>query len=237
MPPSTLKKLFPAAVVAKNAALGILRTLQGSRSQFGQDRWVLQMLKGKRGGYFVDIGAFDGMNLSNTYVLEKNYEWMGICIEPSQPSFELLQKNRDCIADSSCVYGSEKEIDFIDAKEYGGIQSTLTTPYTDLLEKCLGIDHDSIVPSKKKTTTIASLLKKYQAPSIIDYLSIDTQGSEYDILTAFPFEVHHCLTMTIEHWNQTKERDFVRELLRSHGYVLKHEHKYEDWYCHPGILS
>lgn len=194
------------------------------------------MLKEKRDGYFVDIGAFDGINLSNTYVLEKNYGWSGICVEPSEASFQLLRKNRSCITDSSCVFGDVREIDFIDAKEYGGIESTLTTPYTDLLEKCLGVDHQAIVPTKKRTTTIDALLKKYNAPSVIDYLSIDTQGSEYDILTAFPFSTHQCLTMTIEHWNQVKERDLTRELLRSHGYVLQHEHKYEDWYSHPSIL-
>ena len=52
-----------------------------SYSQIGQDLWVQETLKNKKNGYFLDIGAHDGIYLSNTYLLEKNYNWNGLCIE------------------------------------------------------------------------------------------------------------------------------------------------------------
>ena len=54
-----------------------------STSQFGQDLQVLSFYNGKRDGFFVDIGAYDGKYISNTYMLEKNFDWKGICVEPN----------------------------------------------------------------------------------------------------------------------------------------------------------
>ena len=55
------------------------------RSQAGQDRYVLNTIykKGLRGGFFIEMGAADGVLLSNTHVFEKNYGWKGILVEPS----------------------------------------------------------------------------------------------------------------------------------------------------------
>ena len=53
-----------------------------SFSQIGQDKRVLDFYQNKKNGYFVEVGANDGKRLSNTYLLEKDYNWKGICIEP-----------------------------------------------------------------------------------------------------------------------------------------------------------
>ena len=63
-----------------------------------QDIWVLDILNHKRGGTFVDIGAHDEIHLSNTYLLEKEYNWSGICIEANSDTFEKLKGNRmECV--------------------------------------------------------------------------------------------------------------------------------------------
>jgi len=62
-------------------------------SQLNQDLWVLDTLKHKRNGIFVDVGAFDGINLSNTYLLEKEHGWNGICIEANSESFKKLKSS------------------------------------------------------------------------------------------------------------------------------------------------
>lgn len=56
--------------------------MKKSYSQIGQDLFVLNHYNNKRNGYYVDIGSYDGVNFSNTYLLEKDYDWIGICIEP-----------------------------------------------------------------------------------------------------------------------------------------------------------
>ena len=69
-------------------------------SQLNQDVDVIQFYKNKENGYFIEIGANDGINLSNTYLLEKNYNWKGICVEPIPDIFNKLKNNRP---NSICV--------------------------------------------------------------------------------------------------------------------------------------
>jgi FkbM family methyltransferase len=87
-----------------------------------------------------------------------------------------------------------------------------------------------------KTYTVSSislndLLKKHSAPKLIDYLSIDTEGSEYEILKAFDFEEFSFSVITVEH-NYTHQRKLIYELLISKGYERKQENIsfWDDWY-------
>ena len=53
-------------------------------SQFGQDKFIIEnIFKMKKNGFFIEAGAGDGINISNTYVLEKQYNWNGLCVEPN----------------------------------------------------------------------------------------------------------------------------------------------------------
>ena len=62
--------------------------------QLKQDLECLEYFKNKKDGFFVDIGAGNGKDLSNTYLLEKNYNWKGICVEPLKDPFTLCKKLR-----------------------------------------------------------------------------------------------------------------------------------------------
>ena len=65
--------------------------------QLKQDFLALQYLKFKKNGYFVDIGANDGKTLSNTYMLERDYNWTGICVEPLTIEYNKCKDIRKCI--------------------------------------------------------------------------------------------------------------------------------------------
>jgi hypothetical protein len=75
------------------------------------------------------------------------------------------------------------------------------------------------------------LLIKHRAPKYIDYLSIDTEGSEYEILEAFNFNEFSFGIITVEH-NYTPQRDMIFALLTGHGYIRKYENisAFDDWY-------
>ena len=60
----------------------------------------------KKNGFFLDIGAGDGVNISNTFILEKNFNWNGIVCDPLPTWHKSLEKNRKCIIDKRCVYKS-----------------------------------------------------------------------------------------------------------------------------------
>ena len=63
-------------------------------SQSNQDKWVVEFLKFKKNGYFVDLGAYDGIQTSNTYYMETNLGWEGICVEANPRVYQSLIKNR-----------------------------------------------------------------------------------------------------------------------------------------------
>jgi FkbM family methyltransferase len=184
-------------------------------SQFGQDKWVLEQTNFKRNGYFVDIGAYDGVSSSNTYILEKNFSWRGICVEPGETNRKLT-KNRDCFVEKKPLFDvSGLKVNFSSGLNdfWGGIFEYLEEKYK------------VNVPVKEmESISLYDVLKKYNAPNKIDYLSIDTEGSEYEIIKNFPFEKYEIRLITIEHNAYSREeksiekRKKIFKLLTNKGY-------------------
>lgn len=230
---------MPIAVAIKKQAYILRGIVTGYYSQLGQDHWVIhEALPGKRNGYFIDIGAYDGRTCSNTYTLEKRFGWTGICVEPDPTSFAKLQKRRSCICDNSCVYGTHEEVAFLPCEEYGGIRKTLSKEHCDLLERCMGRSSQNTSNDLPlRTRTMKDIIETYEAPKVIDFISIDTQGSEFEILQGFPFETHIFLALTVEHCFQEHQRKKIFDLLISKGYFRKKESAYDDFYCHNSLLS
>ena len=76
---------------------------ENSRSQFKQDVFALMVNKFREGGYFVEFGATNGYDISNTYILEKQFGWQGILVEPAKMWHENLIKNREMRLFSTCT--------------------------------------------------------------------------------------------------------------------------------------
>jgi len=175
-------------------------------SQLGQDLWAMQQSDFKQNGYFIEIGAADGVELSNTYALEKYLGWSGICVEPTQ-AIEQLMKNRDCIAENRCVWArSGEKMEFLSRGLYGGI----------VPEEYRG-QFDPKEIHMKETISLEDVLKEHNAPSYIDYMSIDTEGTELDIISSFDFNSYHIALMTIEHNGRRQE---IAGYLRRYGYTM-----------------
>src|SRR3972149_7086762 len=72
-------------------------------SQYQQDKWLYEnIFKNNTNGFFVDIGASDGIKFSNTYFFEKMLGWNGVCVEPLPDIYKRLIKNRNCICINGC---------------------------------------------------------------------------------------------------------------------------------------
>lgn len=71
-------------------------------SQSEQDKWVCEFFNYKKNGYFVEVGAYDGIQTSNTYFLEKELAWTGVCIEADTTIFQELSKHRKSKKYQSC---------------------------------------------------------------------------------------------------------------------------------------
>jgi hypothetical protein len=101
-----------------------------SERKQGQDKWVLEVLKNKQNGYFVDIDASDGLNKNNTAVLEFEFGWKGICAEPHSINFQSLTTNRKCICENVCIAAENGMVDFIQRGRKRG-QSGIVAPFAD----------------------------------------------------------------------------------------------------------
>ena len=189
--------------------------LKTTYSQFKQDLDVIEYLKHKKNGYFIDIGATNGIDISNTYLLEKKYNWNGICIEPQDSYYNKLIKNRKCHTDNSLVFSEAgKELNFSEAGDLGGI-----TDYIDISKQ-----------TKKTTDTLNNILIKYNAPRYIDYMSLDTEGSELEILKGIDFDKYKFGIMNIEHNNVEPRRTNIRKFLENKGYKFYKEKDVDDFY-------
>lgn len=203
------------------------RYLHLSKSQILQDLFVLHELGEKEDGYFVEFGATNGIDSSNSYMLEKFYNWNGILAEPGRIWHENLRENRRCKIDHRCVWSQTgQDLEFNQVNE----------PELSTINAYSGADRyrqyrEAGLKYYVKTISLNDLLRTHDAPPEIDYMSIDTEGSEYQILSAFDFEKYHIKIITCEH-NYTDARDKLFSLLSAKGYVRKFQEfsEVDDWY-------
>jgi FkbM family methyltransferase len=195
---------------------------------------VVFLTQGKRNGFFVEFGASDGINLSNTYFLEKQLQWSGILAEPARCWHEILKRNRSVTVDNRCVWGrSGALLDFFETK--WGEVSTIA----ELRDRDFNREHRREgVTYLVETVSLGDLLALHKAPSTIDYLSIDTEGSEYPILEAFDFERYRIDIITVEHNFCEPERSRILQLLTEKGYVriLESLSHFDDWYILKSVF-
>lgn len=184
-------------------------------SQAGQDQWVHSIVGDK--GFFVDIGAYDGVQTSNTYALELA-GWSGICVEAHPDYFALCKASRKCACINEAVTNHAGVCSFgID--RIGG----------DKVVNCNTLD--GIVRGNKN----------------IDYLSMDIEGHELTVLNVFPFKDYNIRLITIEHnlyCDGPEKKEALFSLLTANGFTrvkedvqcldpLYYLKPYEDWYENP----
>jgi FkbM family methyltransferase len=206
--------------------LDVVRTFR--KSQHFQDLFVLSELDYKRDGFFVEFGATNGESISNTWILEKIFGWKGILAEPALVWHQDLYKNRNCIIDTRCVWTESNSIlkfNQTQSPELSKIDIISNDDWAMELREVNSLKYEV------KTISLNDLLKEHNAPQEIDYISVDTEGSEFQILQAFDFEYFKVKIWTVE--NNLKNDDWnVSRLMYSKGYkrVYRELSSYDDWY-------
>jgi FkbM family methyltransferase len=188
-------------------------------SQFQQDEWLYNhFYKNKIDGVFLEIGADDGIDKSNTKFFE-DLGWSGLCIEPSPNRFSKLVNNRKCICENIAIFDKKGEIDFLDISGWGKGLSGIVESYDEQhvrriaweLENPENKGHNTI---KVNTDTLNNILEKYEIYNI-DFCTIDTEGSEYEILKDFDFDRFNIDIIIVENNYGSNN---VKDLLESKGY-------------------
>jgi hypothetical protein len=202
-------------------------------SQFGQDYLVLDILGGMRNGFFLDSGASDGIEASNTLLLESAFGWKGICVEPNESFFGDLIRNRECYCVNCCLYDREGSVDFLErAGTLGGIVDEYDPVLVRYAQEAFHIPRTpggGLPTVQRRALTVGSILRGCGAPKILDYWSLDTEGSELTILKSFPFNEFTFRVLTVEH-NRLPVREQIRAFLEEHGYYRFAELEIDDCY-------
>ena len=171
-----------------------------SQSQIFQDLFVYYILK-KEKGIYCEVGALDGKEFSNTLYLEKEHGWHGILCEPNKSYQELIKKNRpNNILIVEPLFSKEnQEINFT---ELEGGRSGMDKSF------------DGEKKYKLKTTTLNKVLNENLNGKNVNYISIDTEGAEYEIIKELDFDKFYPEIITIEHNYEKKKRNQIYNLLK-----------------------
>lgn len=203
-------------------------------SQIGQDKYYIEnIVNHKRNGYFVDIGANNGINLSNTYVLEKNYDWNGLCVEVDDNLFEQLKQNRECNVVNECVYSISGEIKTLQVPLVNEIPegNSMLIRIKDNPETTFAFvkQFQEYETYDKISKTLNDIFTENNVPEVIDYMSIDVGGIEYDAIVGLDFTKYKINFITIE-WGSGSNRldylDKITKLLEKNRYKL---HRINNW--------
>jgi len=191
--------------------------------QFEQDRWVaLDVYSSMRGGYFVELGANDGLLYSNTVELERHFGWRGLCIEGSLPKFNELQASRPLCTNRYAVVTADDTTVVDEVKPNPKDDPWATGQQTEFKRvEGSSAEGSSAEDGGRTSTSMRTLLRGANAPAWIDFLSLDVEGFELDILAAWPWE-YIIGALVVEHNFEVAKRESIQELLRARGYILVH---------------
>jgi hypothetical protein len=204
-------------------------------SQCQEDEYLnLKYFKNKQNGVYIELGALDGLLYSNTKFFEDSLNWKGILIEPHPNKFELLKQIRpnnflfnDLV---SCYTEPLKFKYFVDIHAaVSGVEDTLTHfHYTEFFDK----EHNKFLPQNTiyiKPKTLTDIIKSTNITHI-DFLSLDVEGHEYEVLQSWDFSIPIHLILIEILGVQPDREELCRQILLKNGYTFMEKFKHNEIY-------
>lgn len=192
-------------------------------SQFGEDYLLWEFFEHKLEGFFVDIGAFDGVHLSNSYSFELQ-GWNGICVEPHPVYFDYCRNSRPnsyCV-NAACVGDETKQhVEFL-SEEMGLLSGIGFNREADVRQRYAkrGLNFEGFKKVEIPAVTIDNLLAAYLPESVaIDFISIDVEGTETDVLDGLDLNLYQPRVLIIETNTPDFKQVIDRYLSQAGGYM------------------
>lgn len=200
---------------------------QGYASQYGQDCFVAEYFDHKRNGVFVDIGANDGMQLSNSLYLESELGWSGVAVEPLPGAYKKLISSRTCKCIHGCVSDFEGAGEFLEIEGELEMLSGLVDRYSKRHLRRIQKESDSLAAegaaekramqvTEVPVITFETIIRELEGEDI-DFLSLDTEGGEYEILANIPYTDVRIKLIAVENNEKTPR---IAKLLTDKGFAL-----------------
>lgn len=185
-------------------------------------------------GFYVELGANNGVRQSNTYYFEKKRGWSGVLIEPSPNNFLECRRNRsekNSIFCNACV-SFDYPHKYVDMS-YSNLMSVSTNVDLDLESVTDHLEQSRQFLRNQEATfefgavakPLSTILEEAKAPALMDLLSLDVEGAEYEVLKGVDFDRHNFKFMVIECWKTER----IASLLEAAGYVLEDQLSHHDY--------
>jgi FkbM family methyltransferase len=194
-------------------------------SQWKQDEYIYNsFFKNKtEPGVFLEIGADDGVRFSNCKFFEETHNWTGIAVEARKEAYNKLITNRTCNCVRAVLSDVIEDTKFMDIKGYGLGLSGLVNKYDPrhlnrIEQEIKNINNKGVSVIDVKTEKLNDLLDKYNMTNI-DFLSIDTEGSELAILKTLDFDKYNIDVITIE--DNYKDEELMKFFISRNYSFLK----------------
>ena len=206
-----------------------------SLSESNEDINVISFFNNKTDLFFVDICGYKSNWFSNTFLLEDKYNWKGICCQPFPVVFLKLKNHRkaECY---NYVISNKSDISLKFSRKQLSTARNINpkvTPYIEINNDKKKDNIGTIV----KTITLQNFLNKYKASTLLHYLSINTTGSEIDILKSFDFSKYTFLYITVDNNNEETKKTELKTLLSENGYLYKEKNNCNHNYIHETTLT
>ncbi|NDW04367.1 FkbM family methyltransferase [Jiella pacifica] len=175
-----------------------------------------------RGGFFVEVGVGDGIHLSNTHLFEKQFGWDGLLVEPNPAFHDPIRASRSASLETSAAFDAAGSMDFVCSGELSGLTNGT------------GRDHrrreGRIV--EVPTATLTEIFQRHSVPERIQFLSIDTEGSELNVLQGLDFTRYAVDFVVVEHNFDAEKREAVARLMADRGFrnASSAASLWDDWF-------
>ena len=215
--------------------------IENFQSQIYQDIFASFIVGDKYDKTFLEFGATNGLDISNSYTLESSFGWKGVLSEPSPQWHEALKKNRkNSKIITKCIWKETgKKLDFF-MSDFGSLSTIKDFVENDKIS--IPTNTEMRLKSGKtisvETISLNDVIKEYFNSICPSYISIDTEGSEHEILKAFDLDNFRPKVFTIEH-NHTENETKIDEHLTTNGYVriFRKLTTFDAWYIPSEILK
>ena len=181
----------------------------------------------------MEVGVGDGVSNSNSYVLEKQFGWKGILVEPNSVFLNSIKQNRNATfvnLAAGAKDGKEETLVSTDNGEYSYISNDFVGT---------GNHRKSILDQSVVTKTLSSILREAKAPRIVDLLSIDVEGYELEVLKGIDFSERIFQVVCIEHNYNVMKRAEIQRIFLENGYlkVLPHASQFDSFYVRAAMAN
>ena len=201
---------------------------EGYYGQFSTDLLIELYFQNKKVGSCVEVGAANGVRGSNTLYFER-LGWRALCVEPNPEYIKEIEKNRKEYVQYACSSKNDRDVLFtIFDIGKNNIMSSVSGLKPD---KRLVEQHSNIINKsyqiKVKTKTLDDILKEKSFKKDIDFITIDTEGTELEVLKGLDLDYWNIDLLVVE--NNYNDSD-IEQYLKSCGYIKDARWKINDFY-------